>query len=104
MFCIFDPIMKRVKSFEEYLEYMFKHEKIHLVGLSENEEKVTLWDLMRCDLILLTCRNIIQSNYMMVHITVHGMFISKKELCDISKASATYLTAIQGTKNFEIIS
>ena len=88
MFGIFNRIEKKVKPFDEYMEYMFEHKNNSPIGSFKNEEKVTPWDLLHCDLMFPTHRDIIQSNPMAVEVGVHADIIFRKELWDKSKATA----------------
>ena len=36
IFCIFNKIEKKVKPFEEYMEYMFEHKKSNPIGSFNN--------------------------------------------------------------------
>ena len=40
MFGIFNKISKKVKTFEEYMEYIFEHKKSSPIGSFKNEERV----------------------------------------------------------------
>ena len=51
-----------------------------------------------------TCRDIIQSNPMMVKVGVHEAIISRKELWDDSKATLKYFSTIIGSKSTKKIS
>ena len=59
IFGIFNKIAKKVKQFEEYMEYMFEHKKSSPIESFKNEEKVTPWDLVPCNLMFPTIRYII---------------------------------------------
>ena len=74
MFGIFNNISKKVKPFEEYMEYMFEHKKSSPIGSFKNEEKVTPWDLLRCNMMFPNCRDIIQSNPMTIKVGVHHIW------------------------------
>ena len=104
MFGIFDPIVKKVTPFGEYLEYMFEHKKSSPIGSFKNEEKVTPWDLLRCDLMFPTRSDIVQSNLMTSEIGVHAAFVFREEFRDDSKATAKYLSAIRGAKSMKKVS
>ena len=99
MFGIFNKIAKKVNPFEEYMEYMFEHNKSIPIASFKNEEKVTPWDLLCCDLMLPTRRDIIQSNPMTVEVGVHAAIIFREELLDESKATAKYCIVIRGAKS-----
>ena len=90
-----------MKPFDEYIEYMFEHKKSILIGSFKNEDKVTPWDLLRCNLMFTTCTDIIQSNPMTVEISVFTAIIFRKELRDDSKATAKYCSAIRGSKSIK---
>ena len=94
MFGITNKIAKKVNLFEEYMEYMFEHKKSSPIGSFKNEEKVTHWDLLRCDLMFPTRRDIIQSNKMMVEVGIHTAIIFREELWDKNKATAKYCSKI----------
>ena len=86
------------------MEYIFEHNKsIPIVSLN-NEDNVTPSDLLHCDLIFPTCRDIIQYNPMMVKVGVHEAIISRKELWDDSKATLKYFSTIIGSKSTKKIS
>ena len=51
-----------------------------------------------------TCRDIIQSNPMMVKVGVHVAIIFREELQDDSKATAKYCSAIRGAKRMKKLS
>ena len=70
------------------MEYMFEHNKSIPIGSFKNEEKVTPWDLLRCDRMFPTRRDIIQSNPMTVVVGVHAAIIFREELRDDIKATA----------------
>ena len=90
MFIIFNKIAKNVKPFEEYMEYMFEHNKISPIRSLNNEEKVTPWELLCCDMMFPTHRDIIQSKPMTVEVGVHVAIIFCEELRDENKATAKY--------------
>ena len=60
------------------MEYMFEHKKIIAIGSFKNEDKVTSWEILRCDLMLPTRRDIIQSNPMTVKVDIHADIIFLK--------------------------
>ena len=78
MFGIVNKIEKTVKPFEEYMEYMFEHKRSSPIRSFKNEEKVTPWDLLRCDLMIPTRRDIIQSNPMTAEVGIHAAIIVHK--------------------------
>ena len=96
MFGIFNKITKKVKPFEEYMEYMFEHNKSIPIRSFNNKDKVTPWDLLCCDLMFPTCRDIIQSNPITVDVCVHAAIIFREELWDESKATVKYCIVIRG--------
>ena len=75
---VFNNIAKKVKPFEEYMEYIFEHDKSSQFWSFKNEEKVTPWDLLRCDLMFPTRRDIIQSNPMTAEVGIHAAIIVHK--------------------------
>ena len=77
-FGIFNKIAKKVKPFQEYMEYMSEHKKSIPIRLFNNEYKITPWDLLCCDLMFPTCRDIIQSNPMTVEVGVHAAIFFAK--------------------------
>ena len=99
MFGIFNKIENKVNPFEEYMDSMFEHKKSSPTRSFKNEEKVTPWDLLRFDMILPTCRDIVQSNPMTVEVGIHAAIIFREELWDESKATAKYCSAIGGDKS-----
>ena len=90
-----------MNPFEEYMEYMFEHKKNGPIGSFKNKEKVTPWDLLRCDLMFRTRRDIIQTNPMTTEVGVHGAIIFHKELRDESKTTANYFSKIRGAKSMK---
>ena len=78
MFGIFNKIEKKVNLFDKYMEYMFEHKKSSPIGSFNNGEKVTPWDLLRCDLTFCTTRDIIKSNPMTVEVGIHAAIIFAK--------------------------
>ena len=69
------------------------------VGLFTTKDNVTTWDLMRCDIMFPTPKNIVQSEEMTGDIGVHFGVVMRQEFRDTGKATAKYLSAIQGTKS-----
>ena len=61
MFGIFDPIKKKVPPFIDYLKYMFDHNTSSPIGSFKTKEKVTPWDILCCDLMFPSRKDIIQS-------------------------------------------
>ena len=104
MFGIFNKIAKKVKPFEEYMEYMFEHKKSSPIGSFKNEEKVTPWDLLCCILRFSTRRDIIQSNPMTVKVGVHRVIIFRKELREKSEATAKYCSTIREAMSMNNVS
>ena len=98
LFGVFNKIAKKVKPFENYMEYMFEHKKSSPIRAFKNKERVTPSDLLRCDLMFHTCRDIIQSNPMTVEVGIHAAIISCKDLMDKSKAIWQCSSAIRGAK------
>ena len=104
MFGIFDPIKNKVPPFAEYLEYMFDHKTSSPVGSFKTEDKVTPWDLMRCDIMFPTRKDIVQSAEMTADIGVHFGVVMRHEFRDTGKATAKYLSAIKGAKSLKKVS
>ena len=98
MFGIFNKIAKNVKPFEEYMEYIFE------LKYFKNEEKVTTWDLLHCDLMFPTRRDIIQSSPMTVELGIHAAIIFREELQDKSNATTKYCSAIRGANRMKKVS
>ena len=90
-----------MKPFEEYREYMFEHKKSIPIGSLNNEDRVTHWELLHCDMMFPTCREIIQPNTMMIKVGVHADIIFCKELRDDSKATAKYCSSIIGAMSMK---
>ena len=104
MFGIFNRISKRVKPLEDYTEYMFEHKKSSTIGSFKNKEMVEPLDLLRCDLIYPTRRDISQSNPMTVAVGIHAAIIFRKEFWDESKFTAKYCSTIRGAKSMKKVS
>ena len=56
---VFNNIAKKVKPFEEYMEFILEHKKSSPIWSFKNGKKVSHWDLLRCNLMFPTCRHII---------------------------------------------
>ena len=83
---------------------MFEHKKSSPMGSFKNEEKVTPWDLFRCDMMFPTFRDIIQPNTMTVEVGVHAAIMFCKELRDERKATTKYCNIIRGARSMEKVS
>ena len=92
-----------MKPFEEYREYMFEHKKSIPIGSLNNEDRVTHWELLHCDMMFPTCRDIIQSNPMTVEVGIHTAIIFREELQDDSKAIAKYCSSIRGANSIKML-
>ena len=104
MFGIFDPIKKKVLPFADYLEYMFDHKTSSSIGSFKTNNKVTPWDLLRCDLMFPTRKDIIQSQEMTGDTGVHFAVVMRHEFRNTSKATAKYLGDIKGAKSIKKVS
>ena len=57
------------------MEYMFEHNKSSTIVSFKNEEKIALLDLLHCNLMFPTRRDIIQSNPMTVAVGINVAII-----------------------------
>ena len=80
IFGIFNKIAKKVNPFEEYMEYIFEHKKNIPIGSFKNEVKVKPWELLRCDMMFPTRRDIIQSNPITFEVGVHVAIIFSRKV------------------------
>ena len=101
MFGIFNKKAKKVNPFEEYMEYIFEHKKSSSIGSFKNEENIIPWDVLRCDMMFPTRRDIIQSNPMMVELGVHPAIIFCEELRERRKATTKYCSTIRVAKSMK---
>ena len=90
--------------FAEYLEYMFDHKTGSPVGLFKTEDKVTMWDLMRCDIMFPVCKDIVQLAEMTADMGVHFGVVIRHEFRDTGKATAKYVSVIKGAKSLNKLS
>ena len=97
MFGIFKPIIDKIPPFEEYMNYMFEERTSYQVGGRTDDKKVRPWKIARRELMYPTRRDIIQASELSHKLAVVAAVIFCKEFRDKKKATAKYLSAIDGS-------
>lgn len=98
---IFKPLARSIEPFQDYLTFIFEGKRSNRVGSRAEEDKVLPWHLVREELFFPTRKDIIQSTEFSAVLAVEAAAVFRIEFRDARKATAKYLSDINGAKSMK---
>ena len=92
-------VQYKLKPFSDYLTYMFEEKTSWLVGSRAKDDKVMPWDMCRAAIFYPTRKDIVEAEDVSVSMSVQVAITMMRECRDETKATADYLSAINGKRS-----
>ena len=101
---MFKKLTKKLPPLREYLDFMFNEKRSGLVGSCTKEDRILPWDLLKSELFYPTRKDVLQTNSFCPDLASEAACIFRIEFRDETKATAKYLSSIDGPKSMKKVS